>query len=161
MPLQPSKLKFLLSRHLATNSFGLGRLFYKSIHQLQNFRHHGDQNGCNLKGCFRAKYTFVVITLQDSIYVTLRINLTDKLKVSSRFLCMWHKICYFTSPCISGQFFLLLPLVTQYKEKRKSFKGLLGSRSLVSRFLSQHEWLVLLLGSVVLFLNNLSGVKTL
>ena len=25
---QPSKLKFLRGRHLATNSFGLGRLFY-------------------------------------------------------------------------------------------------------------------------------------
>ena len=46
-PLQPSKLKFLLGRHLATNSFGLGRLFYKSIRQLQNFRRHGDQNGRN------------------------------------------------------------------------------------------------------------------
>ena len=29
LPLQPSKLKFLLARHLATNSFGLGKLFYK------------------------------------------------------------------------------------------------------------------------------------
>ena len=33
---QPSKLKFLLGRHLATNSFGLGRHFYKSSCQLQN-----------------------------------------------------------------------------------------------------------------------------
>ena len=32
---QPSKLKFLLGRHFATNSFGLGRLFYKSSRQLQ------------------------------------------------------------------------------------------------------------------------------
>ena len=47
---QPSKLKFLLGRHLATNSFGLGRLFYKSSRQLQNFRHHGGQNGRNLEG---------------------------------------------------------------------------------------------------------------
>ena len=31
---QPSKLKFLLGRHLATNSFGLGKLFYKSSRQL-------------------------------------------------------------------------------------------------------------------------------
>ena len=30
MEFQPSKLKFLLGRHLVTNSFGLGRLFYKS-----------------------------------------------------------------------------------------------------------------------------------
>ena len=37
---QPSKLKFLVGCHLATNSFGLGRLFYKSSRQLQNFRHH-------------------------------------------------------------------------------------------------------------------------
>ena len=36
LPLQPSKLKFLLGHHLATNSFGLGKLFYKSSHQLQN-----------------------------------------------------------------------------------------------------------------------------
>ena len=48
--MQPSKLKLLLGHHLATNSFGLGRLFYKSSCQLQNFRHHGDQNGPNLEG---------------------------------------------------------------------------------------------------------------
>ena len=48
---QPSRLKFLLGRYLATNSFGLGRLFYKSSCQLQNFRRHSDQNGPNLKGC--------------------------------------------------------------------------------------------------------------
>ena len=40
---QPPKLKFLLGHHLATKSFGLGRLFYKSSRQLQNFRRHGDQ----------------------------------------------------------------------------------------------------------------------
>ena len=50
--LQPSKLKFLRGRHLATNSLGLGRLFYKSRRQLQNFRSHGDQNGRKLEGCF-------------------------------------------------------------------------------------------------------------
>ena len=48
--MQPSKLKLLLSHHLATNSFGLGRLFYKSSRQLQNFRRHGVQNGPNLEG---------------------------------------------------------------------------------------------------------------
>ena len=37
---QPSKLKFLLSDHFATNTFGLGRLFDKSSRQLQTFRHH-------------------------------------------------------------------------------------------------------------------------
>ena len=42
---QPSKLKFF-----ATNSFGLGRLFYKSSRQLQNFRRHGNQTGRNLEG---------------------------------------------------------------------------------------------------------------
>ena len=47
---QPSKLKFLLDRHLATYSFGLGRLFYKSSHQLQNFRQSGDYNARNLEG---------------------------------------------------------------------------------------------------------------
>ena len=35
LPNQHSKLKFLLGCHLATNSFGLGRLFYKSSRQLQ------------------------------------------------------------------------------------------------------------------------------
>ena len=52
--MQPSKLKLLLAHHLATNSFGLGRLFYKSSRQLQNFRRHGDQNGPNLD-CWYAK----------------------------------------------------------------------------------------------------------
>ena len=47
---QQSKLKFLPGGHLATNSSGLGRLFYKSSCQLQNFRRHGDQNGRNLEG---------------------------------------------------------------------------------------------------------------
>ena len=47
---QPSKLKFLPSRHLVTTSVGLERLFYKSSRQLQNFRPHGDQNGRNLEG---------------------------------------------------------------------------------------------------------------
>ena len=55
--LQPSKLKFLLGRHLATNSFGLGRLFYKSSCQIQNFRRHGDQSGRNLEGWFSQKLT--------------------------------------------------------------------------------------------------------
>ena len=50
--IQPSKLKSLLGHHLATNPFGLGRLFYKSIRQLQNLRRHGDQDGCNLEGCY-------------------------------------------------------------------------------------------------------------
>ena len=36
------QVKVFLGCDLATNSFGLGRLFYKSSHQLQNFRHHGD-----------------------------------------------------------------------------------------------------------------------
>ena len=47
---QPSKLKFLPGGHLATNSSGLGRLFYKSSCRLQNFRRHGNQNGRNLEG---------------------------------------------------------------------------------------------------------------
>ena len=159
MPLQPSKLKSLLSRYLATNSFGLGILF---TNQFASSKILGTM-ATKMVATWRVVggYTWGVITLQDFVYVTLRVNVTDRLKVFSRFLCLSHKICYFTSPCISGQFLLLLSLVTQYKEKRKSFKGLLGSRSLVSGFLSRHEWLVLLLGSVVLFLNNLEGVKTL
>ena len=48
--LQHSKLKFLLDCHLATYSFGLGRLFYKSSRQLQNFRRHGNYKGHNLEG---------------------------------------------------------------------------------------------------------------
>ena len=50
--IQPSKLKLLLGHYLATNSFGLGRLFYESSRQLQNFRRHGDQNGPNLEGWY-------------------------------------------------------------------------------------------------------------
>ena len=48
---QPSKSKFLLGRHLATNSFGLGRLFHKLSCQLRNFRCHGNEHGRNLEGC--------------------------------------------------------------------------------------------------------------
>ena len=47
--LQPSKLKFWLRRDLTTDSFSLGRLLFKSNRQLQNFRHHGHQNGCSFK----------------------------------------------------------------------------------------------------------------
>ena len=47
---QPPKLKVLLSRQLEINSFGLGRLFYKSSHQLR----YGDQNGRNLEGWYTA-----------------------------------------------------------------------------------------------------------
>jgi len=36
------KVKVFAWSPLATNSFGLGRLFYKSSRQLQNFRRHGD-----------------------------------------------------------------------------------------------------------------------
>ena len=48
---KPPSLKFLLSCHLATNSFGLGRPFHKSSHKLQDFRCHHNQNGRNLEGC--------------------------------------------------------------------------------------------------------------
>ena len=48
--MQPSKLKLLLGHHLATNSFSLGRPFYKSSCQLQNFRHHGHQKWSQLGG---------------------------------------------------------------------------------------------------------------
>ena len=47
--LQPSKLQFWLCRHLTSDSFSLGRLLFKSNRQLQNFRHHGHQNGCSFK----------------------------------------------------------------------------------------------------------------
>ena len=50
--IQPSKLKFLLGHHLATNPYGLGRLFDKSSRQLQNLRRHGHENGRNLEGCY-------------------------------------------------------------------------------------------------------------
>ena len=40
---QPSKLKFCsVTIWQPTNTFGLGRRFYKSSRQLQNFRRHGD-----------------------------------------------------------------------------------------------------------------------
>ena len=62
---QPSKLKFFLGHHLATNSFGSGRLFYKSSRQLQNLRPHGDQNGCNLEGCMVAWWFILVYLAPD------------------------------------------------------------------------------------------------
>ena len=72
---QPSKLKFLPGRHLATNSFGLGRLFYKSSRQLQNFRRHGDQTGCNLEGCggayFRNFTVFLLSTFMQGEQTTV------------------------------------------------------------------------------------------
>ena len=42
---------FAQSPFETTNSFGLGRLFYKSSCQLQNLGHHGNQNVRNLEGC--------------------------------------------------------------------------------------------------------------
>ena len=52
---------------LATNSLGLGRLFYESSRQLQNFRHHGDQNGRKLEGWFYS------LSLRHILYVVLAI----------------------------------------------------------------------------------------
>ena len=49
--MQPSKFKFLLSHHFATNPFGLGRLYDKSSRQLQTFRHHAYYNCRSLCGC--------------------------------------------------------------------------------------------------------------
>ena len=69
MLFQPSKLKFLLGHHLATNSFGLGKLFYKSSHQLQNFRCHGDQNGHNLEGCI---WDFLVSLIAEDNNIVMR-----------------------------------------------------------------------------------------
>ena len=46
---------------MATNAFGLGRLFYESSHQLQNFRHHGDQNGGNLEGCYSNRTSLSIL----------------------------------------------------------------------------------------------------
>ena len=66
---QSSKLKFLLGDHLAINSFGLGRLFYKSSHQLQNFRRHGDQNGYNVEGCI---WDFLVSLITEDNNIVLR-----------------------------------------------------------------------------------------
>ena len=54
---QPSK--FLLGHHLASKSFGLGRLYCKSSRQLQNSTHHGDQNGCNLEWLKTAFFAIV------------------------------------------------------------------------------------------------------
>ena len=86
MPLQPSKLKSLLSRYLATNSFGLGILF---TNQFASSKILGTM-ATKMVATWRVVggYTWGVITLQDFIYVTLRVNLTDKLKVLSRFLCL-------------------------------------------------------------------------
>ena len=55
---------------MATNSFGFGRLFYKSSGQLQNFRRHSNQNGCNLEGCITKRY-LMLITLRAVKELTL------------------------------------------------------------------------------------------
>ena len=71
---QPSKLKFLLGRHLATNSFSLGRLFYKSSHQLQNFKCSRNQNGWNLEGC-SLNFFCVHATKQPAMQATFLLEL--------------------------------------------------------------------------------------
>ena len=76
---QPSKLKFLLGRHLATNSFGLGRPLYKSSHQLQNFRCHRNQNGRNLDG-FSLNFFCVRATKQPAMQVTFLLELFKNIK---------------------------------------------------------------------------------
>ena len=65
---QPSK--FLLGHHLASKSFGLGRLYCKSSRQLQNSTHHGDQNGCNLEWLKTA--FFAIVTKKMYLAVVLR-----------------------------------------------------------------------------------------
>ena len=84
IPMQPSKLKFLLGRHLATNSFGLGRLFYKSSCQLQNFRCHGHQNAHNLEGCHGNKF----FGSQQSFFtkMAIKVHLNDGRKVCATIL---------------------------------------------------------------------------
>ena len=68
---QPFKLKFLLGRHLATNSFGLGRLFFNnSSRKLQNFRRHGNQHGRNLKSCqLFLPYCFRSFVLSSALFL--------------------------------------------------------------------------------------------
>ena len=55
---------FACSSSFATNTFGLGRPFYKSSRQLQNFRRHGDQYGPNLESCFCSYIRFYFISVK-------------------------------------------------------------------------------------------------
>ena len=92
---QPSKLKFLPSCHLATNSFGLGRLFYKSNRQLQNSRHHGDQNGRNLEGW---QYSMFIVhppflLMIKSLWCLSDTKDTHKVTVLSQLFCVSPWIC--------------------------------------------------------------------
>ena len=63
----PPKLKFLLGHHLTTNSW-FRETFLKS-HQLQNFRHYGDQNGHNLEGCIKRKIQAEKSRSKISVYL--------------------------------------------------------------------------------------------
>ena len=76
---QPAKLKFLLGHHLATNSFGLGRPFYKASRQLQNFRCHHNQNGRNLEGC-SPNFFCARATKQPAMQATFLLELFKNIK---------------------------------------------------------------------------------
>ena len=69
VPVQPSKLKFLLSHHFATNPFGLERVFDKSNRQLQTFRHHAYYNCRSLWGwCVKSTVITSSFVLSVSLY---------------------------------------------------------------------------------------------
>ena len=118
---QPSKLKFLLGRHLATNSFGLGRPLYKSSRQLQNFRCHHNQNGRNL-GC-SLNFFCVCATKQPAMQATFLLELFKNIKSLNHWivllsLYMFIKLnliyyCFVTvSATIQGEFRVSCPVQT-------------------------------------------------
>ena len=119
---QPSKLKFLLGHHLATNSFGLGRPLYKSSHQLQNFRCHRNQNGRNLDGC-SLNFFCVRASKQPAMQVTFLLELFKNIKSLNHCIVLlslykfiklnliYH--CFLTvSATIQGEFCVSCPVQT-------------------------------------------------
>ena len=119
---QPSKLKFLLGRHLATNSFSLGRPLYKSSHQLQNFRCHCNQNGRNLD-CCSLNFFCLHATKQPAMQATFLLELFKNSKSLNHCIVLlslykfiklnliYH--CFLTvSATIQGEFRVSCPVQT-------------------------------------------------
>ena len=116
------QVKVLLGCHLATNSFGLGRPFYKSSGQLQNFRCHCNQNGRNLEGC-SLNFFCVCATKQPAMQATFLLQLFKNIKSLNNcivLLCLYKFIklnliyhCFLTvSATIQGEFRISCPVQT-------------------------------------------------
>ena len=98
---QPSKLKLLLSCHLATKSFGLRRLFYKSSHQLQNFRRHDNLNSRNLEGW--VDNTILVFLILIDWIVSFRWIVLSNIWTTGARSIVRHWNCFLLSVAMDGK----------------------------------------------------------